>query len=152
MRVFIVYIIIAMLAISLQSTIFPHIKPDLALILVCLYSLRGGEIRGMVLGAIVGLLIDSVSGFIIGPNILSKSIVGFLFNIIRQKFFFWNAFLNTLMVAIFSIIDTFIVRITLEAFLGVSFSSMALKTAIIAVLYTTMAGLIAYLVFKPKVL
>lgn len=150
MRAFIIYIAIAIIAISLQSTIFPHIKPDLALILVCFYSLREGEIKGMALGAVTGLLIDSVSGFIIGPNILSKSITGFLFNFIRQKFFFWNVFLNTLLIAIFSIVDMLIVRISLEAFLGLSFSPRVLEMAVMTVLYTSTVGLISYPILKPQ--
>lgn len=152
MRVFIIYSIIAMIAVSLQSTIFPNVRPDLALILVCFYSLREGDMKGMVFGALVGLLIDSASGSLIGPNILSKSIAGFFFNIIRQKFFFWNVLLNTVLIAIFSIIDILIVRISLEVFLGISFSSMALEITIVAILYTTIAGLIAYPILKPRVL
>jgi rod shape-determining protein MreD len=144
MRVFIIYLVLAFFALSLQATIFPHMRPDLILILVCFYSLREGQMKGMVYGALVGLLIDSASGFIIGPNILSKSAAGFFFKLIRQKFFVWNMLLNTLLVCLFSIFDTILVRITLETFLGISFASRSSEMAILTVLYTTAGALIAY--------
>ncbi len=148
MKPFILYSIMAFFALSLQATIFPRVRPDLVLVLVCFYSLREGQMKGMVYGAVTGLLIDSVSGFVIGPNILSKSIAGFLFNLIRQKFFFWNAILNTLLIGFFSIIDILMVRISLETFTGMSFASRSAGISVMIVLYTTIAGLIVYPLLK----
>lgn len=150
MKGFVFYIILALFVLSIQATIFPHVRPDLVLVLVCFYSLREGQMKGMAYGAVTGLLIDSASGFIIGPNILSKSVAGFLFSLIRQKFFFWNAPLNTLLIGLFSIIDIFIVKISLEIFMGMSFASRASGISIMVILYTTIAGLITYPVFKLR--
>lgn len=150
MKSFILYLIIAFFALSLQATVFPHTRPDLVLVLVCFYSLREGQMKGMAYGAMTGLLVDSAGGFIIGPNILSKSIAGFLFNLIRQKFFFWNIVLNTLLITLFSIIDISLVRTCLETFLGMSFVSRPLEVSIMVVLYTTVAGLIAYPFLKSR--
>jgi len=152
MKSFIVYGVLAFIVVSLQSTVFPYyVKPDLALVLVCFYSIRGDEIKGMIFGAITGLLVDSVSGLFIGPNVLSKSIIGFLFGLVRHKFFFWNVFLNTILVALFSLIDIFIVRISLEVFFGLSFPSRAIMMLLMAVPYTAVAGLIFYPAFRSEV-
>jgi len=150
MRLFIIYMILAFFALSFQATFFPHVKPDLVLILVCFYSIRKGQVKGMLYGALSGFLIDSASGFIIGPNILSKSIVGFFFSFIRQKFFLWNVFLNTLLIFLFSIVDILLVRAVLEIFSGVSFALRSSWIMVLSVLYTTSAGVAVYPIFMVK--
>jgi rod shape-determining protein MreD len=150
MKRFSVYLVLALFALSIQATFFPHIRPDLILVLVCFYSLREGQIKGMAYGALTGLLMDSASGFIIGPNILSKSVVGFYFNRIRQKFFLWNVFLNTLFICLFAIIDIILVRVILEVFSGLSFAMRSPEVSILSVIYTTAGSLIIYPILKER--
>lgn len=142
----------ALIAISVQASLFFTItKPDIVVVLVCFYSLKHGQVKGMAYGALTGLLIDSASGFIIGPNILSKAITGFLMSSIRSKFFQWNVFINTLLIGLFSFADIFLVYTCLETFAGMSFINRSFDTSVIQVAYTTCAGLILYPFFNPDI-
>ncbi len=150
MRTFLLYLFIAFLALSVQATLFTGTKPDFVFILVCFYSLKQGHIKGTAYGALTGLLIDSASGFILGPNVISKSLAGFLISSIRQKLFQWNIIINTIVIAVLLLIDVFLVYTCLEIFAGISFVNRSLEISIMQVVYTTVAALILYPVLSPE--
>ena len=144
MRAFLFYLFLALLALSVQATLFKITKPDFVLVLVCFYAIRHGQVRGMTYGAFTGLLIDSASGFILGPNILSKFLIGFMICSIRHKLFQWNIISSTVMIALFSLADIFLVYLCLKMFAGISFANRPLEISFIQVAYTTIAGFILY--------
>jgi len=150
MKAVLSYLVMGYLAIAIQATLFSGIKPDLVLVLICFYSLKFGEIKGMTYGGLVGLIIDSVNGYILGPNIVSKTLVGFLGASIRRKFFGWNLFLNTTLILLLSVIDNLIVYICLETFTTLSFSHRPLGFSILEALYTAVTGLILYPVMNYR--
>lgn len=150
MKAFSLYLLIALLAISIQATLFKGTRPDFVLILVFFYSLRYGQIKGMAYGALTGLLIDSASGFILGPNIISKSLIGFLVSSIRQKLFQWNIIISTAVIVALSSVDIFLISICLETFADMSFVNRLLGISIMQVVYTTGSGLILYPLLNPE--
>lgn len=151
MKAFSLYLLIALLAISVQATLlFKVTRPDFVLVLVCFYSLKYGQIKGMTYGALTGLLIDSASGFILGPNILSKALTGFFMSSVRQRLFQWNAFISTAVIGLFSFIDIFLVYICLETFANISFFNRPLGISIMQVVYTTGIGLILYPILNSE--
>lgn len=150
MKAFLFYFFLALLFLSVQATIFKVTKPDFVLVLVCFYSLKYGQTRGVTYGALTGLLIDSASGFILGPNILSKFLTGFMIISIRQKLFQWNIIISTLLIAIFSLADIFLVYICLKTFAGISFVNRPLRISIMQIVYTTAVGFILYPLLNPE--
>ncbi len=150
MKAFLFHLFIALFALSVQATLFKGTKPDFVLILVCFYSVKHGQAKGIAYGALTGLLIDSASGFILAPNIISKSLAGFLMGSIRQKLFHWNAIISTAVIAVISVADIFLVHICLETFSKISFVNRPLKISIMQVVYTTVAALILYPVLNPE--
>ncbi len=150
MRAFLFYFFLALLFLSVQATIFKVTKPDFVLVLVCFYSLKYGRTKGVTYGALTGLLIDSASGFILGPNILSKFFTGFMIISIRQKLFQWNIIISTLLIAFFSLADIFLVYVCLKTFAGVSFVNRPLGISIMQIVYTTAAGFILYPLLNPE--
>lgn len=150
MKAFLFYFFLALLFLSVQATIFKVTKPDFVLVLVCFYSLKYGQTRGMTYGALTGLLIDSASGFILGPNILSKFLTGFMITSIRQKLFQWNIIISTLLIAIFSLADVFLVYICLKTFAGISFVNRPLGISIMQIVYTIAVGFILYPLLNPE--
>ena len=150
MKKFLIYLAVAYLALNVQAVFFKGIKPDFVLVLVCFYSLRHGELRGIAYGALTGLLIDTAGGIILGPHIVSKSLAAFLVRAVREKMFQWNIFINTLLIAILSIVDIFVVYICLEVFSGVPLDNMPLKIFVMQVIYTIVASLAAYKILKPE--
>ncbi len=150
MKVFSIYFLFAMLAMSVQSTLFKGTKPDFMLILVCFYSFRYGQIKGLSYGALTGLFIDLVNGFIIGPNLMSKAVIGYLIPSVRKRMFQWNVVINTVMIVIVSIIDIFLVYVCLESFADMDFINRSLKISIMQIVYTTIFSLILYPMFSQS--
>ncbi len=150
MKAFLLYFFFALLALSVQGALLKGIKPDFIFILVFFYSLRYGQLKGLAYGAVTGLLIDFVSGFILGPNIISKAFTGYAIASTRQKIFQWNIVINTVMIAIFSIIDIFIIRICLEIFANMSFVNMSMKTFIVQGVYTILISLVFFPLLNPE--
>ncbi|KAA0247102.1 MAG: rod shape-determining protein MreD, partial [Chlorobiota bacterium] len=52
--------------------------PDLILILVVYFSVREGQIPGMLFGFGAGLIFDMVTGNLLGSAALSKTLAGFM--------------------------------------------------------------------------
>lgn len=150
MKQFLVYFVLANLALTVQSIFFKGTKPDFVLVLICSYALRFGQFRGMTYGAVTGLLLDTLSGFIIGPNIISKSLAGFLIGTIRENLFKWNLIANTLVVAIFSVIDILLVYICLETFSNISFANRSWEISTMQIIYTIIASMILYPVLNTE--
>lgn len=139
-----IYIFLAYAALALQSVFFHGIKPDLALVLVYFCSVKYGQTKGVAYGAFTGLLIDAAGGFILGPNIVSKSLAAFFANAIKENLFQWNIFICTLLIAIISLFDIIVVYICLETFSKVSFADRPWSISVIEVVYTILTAMIIY--------
>ncbi|MBI4654213.1 MAG: rod shape-determining protein MreD [Nitrospirae bacterium] len=163
MKSFLIYLVMALLSIVIQATLFSGIKPDIVIILICFYSIKFGQINGMIYGALTGVIIDSISGFAIGPNIISKTLAGFFSASIRQKFIGWGLFLNTAMIIFISIIDILVVYTGfkiftpldskhLTGFTTTSFTEGHLIPLVLHVLYTAIMSMLLYFIMikKPK--
>lgn len=144
MKTFLVYLAAAFLAIVIQAKFFTGVKPDIVLVLVCLYAIRDRGIKSMAFGALTGMIIDSAGGFILGPNMLSKAFAGYLSASVREKFFDWNFSLNTILISILSLIDNFIIYICFALFTEISFTERAWTPSMLQIVYTTLAGIILY--------
>jgi len=147
MKTFSFYVLLAFLLLSVQATVFSGVKPDFILVLVCFYSLRHGQMKGMIYGAFTGFLIDSASSVILGPNMFSKFLIGFMISSIRQKLFQWNIVVSASIIAIFSLMDMVLVYLFLETFAGISFAEMPFRILILQTVYTVIASLILYVFF-----
>ena len=68
------------------------------------------EIRSTLFGAGVGLIEDAMIGSIIGPNLLSKGLVGFMSSIVyRDIFFQWESVLGGVVLSVFTLLDGLVV-------------------------------------------
>ncbi len=150
MKSLILYLLAALLAISVQASLLYKVsRPDIVLVLVCFYALKYGQVRGMAYGMMTGFMLDSASGVILGPNMLSKAIAGFFLGSIMLKVFYWNIYINTALIGLFSLLDIFLVYICLEIFTGISFIEMPVDSYVMQVVYTTIAGLMFYPFLNP---
>ena len=150
MKKLLLYLFFAYVALAIQSLFFRGIKPDLALILVCIYALKYGQVRGAVYGAVTGLLIDTAGGLIIGPNIISKSVIAFLISSLKNNLYQWNIYINTLMIAVLSVVDIFLVYSCYEFFSKVSFAERPWMVPITQIFYTAVASVLLYSLLKPE--
>ena len=84
-----IYIVILLVFIPLQTTVMDYlslggIKADLGLIIVCLVGIRMGETQGIIVGILVGALMDLFSGGTIGANLFTKPMVGWISGIVGR--------------------------------------------------------------------
>ncbi|MBI5057894.1 MAG: rod shape-determining protein MreD [Nitrospirae bacterium] len=150
MKALLLYIIFAYLALTVQSIFLHGIKPDLALVLVCFYSVRYGQVKGVTYGALTGILLDTANGFIFGPHIISKSIAAFLISAVKENLFEWNATISVITIAIFSVVNIFLVHICFETFSKVSFADRPWGISVMEVIYTILSALVMFPVFNRE--
>ncbi len=82
LKSFLLPIVIFIPVAALQLMIVPfisidYIAPDLILILIVIFTLRNGQLYGTVLGFILGLTFDFISGGLIGSYAFAKTAAGF---------------------------------------------------------------------------
>jgi rod shape-determining protein MreD len=151
MKAFLLYFIIALIAISVQGALlFQVTRPDFVLILVIFYSLKHGQAKGVTYGALTGLLIDSANGLILGPNIMSKALIGYCIPYIKQKLFQWDIVVSTFIILIFSFLDMLLNQLCFTTFSGLPFINRPVKIAVLHVIVTTAAGIVLYFPFHPE--
>lgn len=149
MNAFLIYIFIAYLLLSLQAIFFKGVKPDFVLVIVCYYSLKFGRTKGVAYGALTGLIIDTVNGFLLGPHIIGKSIAGYFVRTLRDNLYEWNIVNNTFAILIFSFANILVVYLCLEVFLDVPLAKRSLWIPFLEIVYTVIASLVMYPLFKP---
>jgi len=147
----ILYILLLYIALAAQAVFFPGIKPDIVLIIVCYYSLKYGRTKGVCFGAFAGLLIDTVSGFILGPHMLTKSLAGFFLKTARENLFQWNIYINTVAMVFLSFLNIVVVFLSLDLFSKISLANRTIGTSALEILYTVVFSLILYPFFKPEI-
>ncbi len=150
MKRFLFYLFLAYCALAVQALFFRGTKPDMVLVLVCVYALKFGQTRGIVYAAVTGLLLDTVGGLIIGPHIISKSIAVFLITSVRENLFQWNMYVNTVMILVLSVVDIFLVYTCFEFFSKVSYGNIPWTVLLTQVIYTVAASVILYRFLKPQ--
>jgi rod shape-determining protein MreD len=150
MTVFSLYFLAALIALSVQSVFFKGVKPDLVLILVFFYALKYGQMKGVLFGALMGLLVDFSSGVILGPHMMSKIFIGYFAASIRQKMFQWNIVLHTIMIIVFSIFDVLFIIVCLGTFADIAVTNRSMKVLIIQVLFTVVVSIIVYHFMLPE--
>jgi len=148
MKLFLIYIILAYLAAALQGLFFHGIKPDLILVLVCFYSTMERQTHYAAYGALTGLMLDVASGFVIGPNLLSKVIDAYLARKVRDNLFQWNIIIITCMIAILSVVDIVVTDAILETFTKMSFVNRSWSISVLGTVYTGISAVLLYLLFN----
>jgi rod shape-determining protein MreD len=94
------------------SISFFDIRPNLTVVLACYAGIRQREIKGMLFGSVIGIIEDSLSGAFLGPNLLSKGIIGFLSSFMSNKFFIWTPLLGIISIFVLTMIDGVIVFVS----------------------------------------
>lgn len=112
--------LLAFIGIVLKDTVFNALsvaggKPDIALIIVVFYAIFNGYERGGIMGLILGLMEDLMTGRFIGVNAICKGIIGFAIGFSREHLLknnfvipilmvFVATFANAIMYGLFSVL------------------------------------------------
>jgi rod shape-determining protein MreD len=81
------------------------IRPNLTVLIAYYVGLRHGPGKGMAFGAALGIIADSLSGGMLGPNLLGKGTAGYLASFLTGRLFTWTPFLGFLAVAVLTSAD-----------------------------------------------
>jgi len=123
------------------------VTPNLTVVLACYAGIRKKEFKGMFFGSLIGIVEDSLSGTFLGPNLLSKGLVGYLSSFVYSRFFIWTPLLGIISIFVLTSIDSTVVFISRSFFdkIPVSTGSAAFIIAIQSLLNAPLG-----IFLKPK--
>ena len=114
---YVLWVLITFFIFTLQGSIsLFDITPNLTAALACYAGIKKREIKGMFLGSLIGVIEDSLSGPFLGPNLLSKGLLGYLSSFIYSRFFVWTPLLGIISISVLTLTDGFIVFMSRSIF------------------------------------
>jgi rod shape-determining protein MreD len=108
-------IILGLIVIQSLITI-TSFKLNLTILPVFYLGFKKGDLSGFSSGIGTGLIEDILSGYLIGPSILSKGLIGLFASLLNEKFFVWTYTMGILSVFFITIIDEIIIYLSLSIF------------------------------------
>jgi rod shape-determining protein MreD len=139
---------ILLFALILQGSIsFFDISPNLTVILACYAGIRKREVKGMLIGSVIGMIEDSLSGAFLGPHLLSKGLIGYLSSLTYSRFFIWTPLLGVITMSALTFIDGLIIFASRSVFdrMPASF-----PVALLIILIQSLLNAPFGLILKPK--
>ncbi|MBI4684559.1 MAG: rod shape-determining protein MreD [Nitrospirae bacterium] len=111
------FLIIIFFAFLLESKISVFgARPNLTVAIAYYLGLKNGEGKGLIFGAMIGIIGDSLSGGVIGPNMLGKGLAGFFAALMSGSFFRWTPLLGIIGIASLTVFDGIIVFVSRAVF------------------------------------
>jgi hypothetical protein len=90
------------------------------------------EIMSAAFGAGIGLVEDVMTGFILGPNLLSKGLAGLVSSLVyREIFFQWESVLGGVVLAVLTMLDCLVVIAARQLFSNASIGGPAVANLLI---------------------
>jgi len=97
---------IFLLAVGLQGSFsLFDVNPNFTAILACYAGIRQGEVKGLLVGSLIGIIEDSISGSLLGPHLLGKGLTGYIAAFLSGKFFGWTPMLGVLVIVTLTMAD-----------------------------------------------
>ncbi len=91
---------------------------NLTAVLASYAGMKKGETKGMFLGSLIGLVEDNLASPFLGPNLLSKGLVGYFSSLICSRLFVWTPVLGMISIAVLTLMDGFFVLMSRSLFGG----------------------------------
>ena len=144
-----------LIVLLVQLTVIPLIAiagviPDLVLISLVYYSIPRHQFYGTVLGASYGILIDLITGSLLGSSMLSKTIAGFTagyFSTETKKDININTYIFSLIVFICALIDSVIFSFFSAFDVQTNIFKLLFEQALLPSLYTAVVSVL--FIFSP---
>ncbi|NLY11379.1 MAG: rod shape-determining protein MreD [Firmicutes bacterium] len=147
---FIIYGAILLLTLILQTTLFPAfpflgVYPDLIVVIVIIFAIFNGPVFGAKFGLLAGLLLDILTGQLIGLGALTKMTAGIASGFVGQRFFKENYLIAFSSVLVMSFADQLLYLIGMFIFgLSVSWTVAFTKIVVPVSIYNAIIGIIIY--------
>jgi rod shape-determining protein MreD len=146
--VYLLWVVIIFCTLIIQGSIsLFDITPNLTAVLACYAGVRGKEIKGMFLGALIGIVEDSLSGAFLGPNLLSKGLIGYFSSFVYSRFFVWTPLLGMISISVLTFIDGFIIFVSRSLF---DKMPVGIGTAVFIIAMQSIANAPLGMLLRPK--
>lgn len=146
--IYVLWAAIILLTVLVQGSVsFIHIKLNLTVILACYIGMKRGEVPGMFFGALIGLIEDIISGVLLGPNILSKGLIGYLSSSLYRKLFIWTPLIGAINIFSLTFLDSSIVFILRSIFDKIP---VDMGTALFIIMVQSLVNAPLGIFIKPK--
>lgn len=127
------------------------VKPNLVLVAVYALAITGGEMRGIVYGAIGGVIIDCLSGAMPGLFLSGYALVGYLAGRAGRKVFNIGEVANFGGIFALSLVQGAYSAVVMSTFIsGYDYWGAVLRIALPQALYTAFAGLFMLWLFRKR--
>lgn len=123
------------------------VTPNLTVVLACYAGIRKREVKGMFFGSLIGIIEDSLSGAFLGPNLLSKSLVGYLSSFIYSRFFIWTPLLGIISISVLTLIDSSVVFMSRSIF---NKMPVSIGAAVFIIAIQSLSNAPLGIFFRPK--
>lgn len=148
MKRLVLFVFLAAAAFLLEAKIVIFgIRPGVTVLLAYYIGLKGGAVRGLLFGMVLGFLADSLSGGMLGPQILGKGAAGFFASYMAGGIFVrWTPLLGLMGVFSLTALDG------LAAFSAMAFfssASLTFRGAALAVMGQSALNAAAGLFMRP---
>ncbi len=129
------YGLVVLLAFVFQTTVFQFVSwitvyPDLILILAIYSGLAWGKTGGLQFGALIGFIQDLLLFGSMGVNLLSKSLIGFVTGMLREKYIIDSVVSRVIAVILATIFDFLINGFLVNAIFSFDLTGRSLNTMI----------------------
>ena len=81
------------------------IPPALTVALVYYFGINNSPAKGLLFGAMIGMVEDSIAGSMLGPNLLGKGMVGFFSSYMYGRLFRWTPLFGVIGLFMLTIMD-----------------------------------------------
>jgi rod shape-determining protein MreD len=123
------------------------VAPNLTAALVYYAGMRKGELDGMFFGSLIGFVEDSLSGAFLGPNLVSKGIVGYFSSFMSGSFFRWTPLLGVIGIFVLTLVDNAIVFASRSFF---DKMPVSMKAAVFITIIQSLINAPLGLLLRPK--
>jgi len=142
------YICLALLSFIAQTTSFHFlwwlkVYPDVILALSIHGGMRWGKIGGLQFGGAIGFVQDLLSYGVLGINMLSKSLIGFIVGALREKYISDSVMARIVLIVSSTILDLMIYRALSAMLIGDEIASFNSKAAIAQIVINLVFTLLA---------
>ena len=126
------YSLVVLFAFVFQTTVFHFVSwiaiyPDVVLILAIYSGLAWGRMGGLQFGALIGFIQDLLLFGTMGINLLSKSLIGFVTGMLREKYINDSATSRVIAVALATLFDYLVYGFLVDAIFNFDLADRSFK-------------------------
>jgi rod shape-determining protein MreD len=147
LKITLALVIAVLLQWTLRNVAEPFVFVDFPLIIIVYASLQRNAIRALLFGSVTGLLVDALSGGLLGANGFTKTLIAYIVSEIARRVYLDNLLLRIPVLAGACLLNN-IVYFGMHQILGQEPIAPLVITTAYSLIGTTIAGTIIFIVLE----